>query len=50
MAGDALKTNTSMLVPLVLPFTEQLRALIMRHKFRGMRPYFPNFRCTFQDC
>ena len=43
MAGHALKT-------LVLPFTEQLRALMMRHKFHGVCPYIPNFRCAFQDC
>ena len=49
VTGDALKTNSTMLGPLFLPFTEQQNSLTRRRMFRTerVRPYIPNFRRAF---
>ncbi|KAK1422867.1 hypothetical protein QVD17_18156 [Tagetes erecta] len=52
VAGDALKTNITILGPLVLPFSEQLMfflTLVKRKVFKmKVKPYIPDFKLAFE--
>ncbi|CAL0329238.1 unnamed protein product [Lupinus luteus] len=52
IAGDSLKTNITILGPLVLPISEQIlffSALITKNKFNAhKKPYIPDFKLAFE--
>lgn len=51
---DALKTNITTLVPLVLPLSEQLlffATVVVRTLFKmKVKPYIPGFKLAFEHC
>ena len=52
VARDALKTNITILTPLVLQYSEQFKFLVtlVMRKFLAMKvkPYIPDFKLTFE--